>query len=109
MTITQETTDRLMNEQHGKCAACWRLVPPYEVHHAILTRDKKFAKWLDMPENLVLLCPKCHQNEHGYLTGWFQRCSFWTDKIDAGYDMDAWHDSIPMMIKDTFIYLGEKK
>lgn len=108
MTIKQSTIDRLLAEQRGKCANCWRPVPPMEVHHACYTRDRQFGKWLDMPENLVLLCRKCHQDNHGYLTRWFKRLCFWSDKIDASYDMEAWHDSIPMREKDRFVYLDSK-
>jgi len=106
MTITPATITRLLKEQHNTCANCWKSIPPYHVHHAVYTRDKRI-KGLDDIENLQLLCPDCHSN-HGYLSSWFGRCMAWTKKIDAGYDMDKWEKSLPMLIHDQFIYLGKK-
>ena len=106
--IDPSTIQRLLKEQHGHCARCWHTIPPYQVHHAIYTRDKRFAKWLDMPNNLQLLCPICHA-KHGYLSSWYARCAAWTDKINAGYDMEGWHAEIPMKVKDNFIYLKPKE
>ena len=101
--INASTIDRLFKDQHGHCAHCWRPVPPHQVHHAIYGREKRFAKWLDMPQNLQLICPTCHA-KHGYLSSWFARCCAWTDKVNAGYDMEGWHADIPMLIHDQFIY-----
>ena len=105
---------RLIDDQSGKCATCWRLfdqTPPH-LHHAIIpkghTNYKKFKKWLDMAENLILVCWICHQ-DHGDLTCYFQRLCFWSDKVNMGYDMRAWLDSIPMRDKEEFIHIGEKK
>jgi hypothetical protein len=102
--IDSSTIERLLKEQHSHCARCWRAIPPFQVHHAVYGREKRFQKYLDMPENLQLLCPTCHA-KHGYLLSWFARCAVWTDKINAGYDMEKWHAEIPMLIHDQFIYL----
>jgi uncharacterized protein YbaR (Trm112 family) len=102
LPIKQDVIDRLMKEQSNHCCLCSCPLPPYEVHHAIYTRDKKFSKWLDTAENLVLLCPACHQRLHGDLTSWFMRSLFWTRKLEKGYDMYKWHEEIPMLIKDKF-------
>ncbi len=114
MTITQATIDRLMKEQDGKCACCGR---PFDntqdgtprAHHAVYTDNKKFSKWLDMPENLALVREDCHRR-HGYLSNWVFRCYMWSDKIDQGYDMESWHDSIdPAMVRDRFVYVGQNR
>ena len=94
-------------EQRKSCAVCKLPFTSHEDmhgHHAIYTRQKGLDKWLDTPENIVLLCQKCHA-DHGHLTAWFRRNMFWTAKIDAGYDMLTWHENMPMLIKDHFIYV----
>jgi hypothetical protein len=106
--ITQSTLGRLYREQRGICQFCCRPIPPFHVHHAIYTRDKRFSKWLDSAENLVLACPSCHAN-HGKLSNLFMRWCVWSDKIDRGYDMENWHREIPMLLKDHFIYIGESE
>jgi hypothetical protein len=106
--ISQSTIDRLLKDQQYTCELCWQHIPPYHAHHAVYTKDKRFASYLDMPENLILLCPECHA-DHGKLSNWFMRCVIWSRKIDKGYDMVAWHEAIPMLIKDEFIYFEDKK
>jgi len=61
-----------------------------------------------MPENLVLTCPACHV-QHGMLSNLFMRSCIWNEKIDRGYDMKKWHDSIPMRAKDHFDYVPKEK
>jgi hypothetical protein len=111
MKIPQSVIARLLKEQGNKCCACPRTFDrhPHHVHHAIIPRGqtnyKKFKKWLDMGENLMLVCWICDQ-QHGDLTGDFRRNIFWTFKIDHGWDMEKWYDSIPMVDKShQFIYL----
>ena len=107
-----ELRERLFNEQRGKCAFCWRTFNTHEMmhlHHAVIpkgqTNYKKFKKWLDTPENCVMSCWQCHE-QHGDLTNDFMRDCVWTDKIDAGYEMQEWYDSIPMADKShIFIYI----
>ena len=106
--ITQSVIDRLYREQKGVCQFCHRPIPPYHVHHAIYTRDKRFSKFLDMPENLVLTCPACHA-QHGKLSNLFTRLWLWSEKIDRGYDMESWHNSIPMRVKDRFDYVPKEE
>ena len=102
-----EIRERVFKDQHGQCARCWRTFASHEdmhAHHAVYSRQKGLEKWLDTPENIVLLCQKCHA-DHGHLTAWFRRNMFWTAKINAGYDMLTWHENMPMLIKDHFIYV----
>jgi len=106
--ITQSVIDRLYREQKGTCQFCHRSIPPYHCHHAVYGRDKRFSKFLDMPENLVLTCPACHV-QHGMLSNLFMRSCIWNEKIDRGYDMKKWHDSIPMRAKDHFDYVPKEK
>jgi hypothetical protein len=84
----------------NRCFRCGRYAT--QRHHAIYTRDKRYAKWLDMPENLVWLCHDCNVNQKGYVECWEFRKSVWDYKVSQGYDMQAWHESIPMKIKDRF-------
>lgn len=114
MTITPALIERLLKEQKNKCCNCYRTFDkhPYHVHHAVIpkgqTNYKKYRKWLDMGENLMLVCWICDQ-QHGDLTNKFMRDMFWTFKIDNGWDMQGWYDSIPMVDKShQFIYLGEE-
>lgn len=100
--ITDAVITRLLRDQKGACWNCGRdLYGGYHVHHAVLTRDIRFAKWLDMIENLLLICPRCHQN-HGRLSNIETRKKAWKFKCETGYDMKGWMDSIPMLIKDRF-------
>ena len=104
MTITQRTIDKLNAEQHGCCAFCHRPFTdsnPQQVHHAIYGRKKKFSKWLDRAENLILLCRKCHE-KHGDMSNWSMRCYWWVYKIELGYNMEDWHAEMPMKVKDRF-------
>jgi len=106
--ITQETIDKLNAEQRGCCAWCGRLFTwdnPMQVHHAVYTRNVNFAKLLDMPENLALICLQCHTTLHGHLTGWTRRNIFYQDKIAKGYDMRAWNNALKEagMVTDYFI------
>ena len=77
-------------------------------HHAVYTRDINFSKWLDRAENIFLICPEC-EKDHGYLTCWFRRLCAWSDKLDDGYDMESWEQSIPMLIHDKFFYIGKEE
>ena len=106
-TIPQPTIDRLLKEQGNKCVRCWRTIPPHAVHHAVYTRDKR-VKELDDIQNLQLIGPTCHSN-HGRLSSWFMRCRAYSEKIDLGYNMENWCESLPLLIKDNFIYLGEEE
>jgi 5-methylcytosine-specific restriction endonuclease McrA len=102
MTITQPTIDRLLKDQKGLCPLCGRdLYQGYHVHHAIYTRQAKFSKWLDSIQNLVLLCPRCHQN-HGRLSNIEGRKRFFKLKIEQGYEMVEWERSIPFVVHDRF-------
>jgi len=101
--------ERVFKDQKGKCWSCWRTFNSHEqmhAHHSVYTADKNFSKWLDSAENIVLLCPLCH-SDHGKLSSWFMRLCAWSSKIDQGYDMESWHDGIPMLIKDNFFYIGK--
>ena len=108
MSISQATIDKLYKEQNGDCAVCHRLFTwgnPMQCHHAVYGRDKRFAKLLDKPENLALVCHECHTNLHGHLTGWTRRNIFYQDKIAKGYDMRAWNNALKEagMVTDYFI------
>jgi hypothetical protein len=81
-------------------------------HHACIpkghTNYKKKMKLIDSPENIVLLCSLCHGN-HGKLTNWYQRWSFFTDKLDHGYDMQKWLDDLDLRSGEYFLYLGKNE
>jgi len=104
MAITQKTVDKLYKEQRGCCAFCHRPFTgnnPQQVHHAIYGREKQFSRWLDKPENLILLCQKCHE-QHGDMSNWSMRRLWWNYKIELGYNMREWHTEMPMKVKDRF-------
>ena len=108
--ITQKNIDRLYKEQKGICQFCQRPIPPYHVHHAVIpkgqTNYKKFRHWLDMGENLVLVCLICDQ-QHGIMTGERKKNIIWSIKIDLGYSMQEWLDSIPMRENKIFNYIDK--
>ena len=108
MSISQATIDKLYKEQGGDCAVCHRLFTwdnPMQVHHAVYTRNVNFAKLLDMPENLALVCLQCHTTLHGLLTGWTRRNIFYQDKTAKGYRMAEWNNALKEagMVTDYFI------
>ena len=102
--ITQSTITRLIKDQRGTCCNCGLdlYTTGFEIHHCCYSRDIRFAKWLDLPENLIALCPKCHRRNHGWLTNIERRKKFWKLKIEQGYDMISWERSIPFVIHDIF-------
>lgn len=101
--IHQSVIDQLIRDQHGLCLNCGRdlMNKGFHCHHAIYGRDVRFNKYLDMAENLVLLCEKCHAF-HGRLTNLNARKRYWKWKVEHGYLMSEWNDSIPMKVKDRF-------
>ena len=110
MTIKQSTIDRLLKEQKNQCWVCTRSFhqAPYHVHHAVIpkgqTNYQKYKKWLDMPENLILVCRHCHLN-HGHLTNREYRDMIWTKKVNMGYDMKEWLESMNMKVTPIFMYI----
>ena len=109
-TQWRKVREQVFKDQKGKCWVCPKVHQSHETmhaHHAVYTYDKHLTKYLDSVENIFLLCPECHLKDHGYLTCWFKRLCAWSDKIDHGYEMEAWHEEIPMLIKDKFSYLGD--
>lgn len=114
MTTNKQWTvirEQVFADQNGKCWVCPKVHGSHDTmhaHHSVYSRDKKFDKWLNSVENIFLICPECHAH-HGGLSNLFKRHCAWTDKIDMGYDMQAWHDKIPMLVKDEFEYIGHKE
>jgi len=100
MSITQSTIGILLKDQSGACWKCGRSIPPFEVHHAVYSRDMHFQKYLDMAENLILVCPYCHAN-HGALANFPTRKKVWQWKVEHGYEIKAWHEKLDMLIKDN--------
>ncbi len=106
MTFSQSDIDRVMREQGYKCYCCGR---PFDnsmdgrpdVHHGVVTRDKRFSKWLDVAENAIIIRHKCHTTDHGRLSNYETRKRVYEWKKQF-YDMEAWLDSIPMRSKERF-------
>lgn len=96
------TKARLLKEQNGLCWICRKpLREDAHVHHAVISRDKRFAEWLDQPENLILVCSQCHGN-HGRLSNYNTRKAVLDWKVKIGYQMREWLESIPMKVKERF-------
>ena len=93
---------RLLKEQSSQCWVCKLPLTDGHIHHAIISRDKRFADYLDQPENLIIVCPRCH-GDHGKLSNWEMRCRVYSWKIDRGYDVDSWLASLPFRVKDRFV------
>lgn len=56
MSVTKTNRDRLLVEAHHRCTIC--LETCFEVHHIV----EKADGGSDDPENLIVLCPNCHQH-----------------------------------------------
>ena len=116
MTYPPDVKERLLKDQNGKCIACGKPITDLEsahIHHGVIPKSgtlyKKFKKQLDMIENLFLIHSEC-DIEHGFLTGFFNRNCLYSKKIDWGYAMEAWLDSIPTRVeKDHFYYMKPGK
>jgi hypothetical protein len=54
--FTKETRKRA----GGKCERCSEGGPPFHVHHLSYAR-----LWHELPEDVQVLCEKCHQLAHG--------------------------------------------
>jgi len=107
--------EQVFKDQKGKCWSCWRTFNSHEDmhgHHCCIpkghTNYKKKMALIDSPENIVLLCSQCH-GDHGKLTNWFSRWSFFTDKLDHGYDMQKWLDNLDLKSGEYFLYLGKNE
>jgi len=107
MINAEEKKQKLLKEQKGKCLICGKRLSINQghIHHAIYpkshTNYKKFQEFLDQPENLVIVCWKCH-NKHGDLSNAGMRNHLFEYKKSKGYDMDNWNKNSPMKIKDRF-------
>lgn len=107
MTFSPYDIDRVMREQEYKCYCCGR---PFDnsmdgkpdVHHGVITKDKRFAKWLDVAENAIIIRHKCHITDHGRLSNYEARKKAYKYKKALGYDMRGWVDSLPMRSKENF-------
>jgi 5-methylcytosine-specific restriction endonuclease McrA len=113
MTITRDLKQVLAMEQRFTCAniGCSQRVDgdTGHAHHAIVPRGKtntrKYGKLLDAPENLMIVCWKCHE-QHGDLSGYFMRLYYYSWKIDHGYEMAEWYAQLNM--DEEMFYLGNE-
>lgn len=73
-----------------------------ELHHCLYHR-RKGAKYLDVPENLELLCRTCHEN--GYVNSWKHRVEFYLAQcsVYGSAHMEAWNNSLPVKTRHKFI------
>lgn len=83
------------------CEYCETLTPAEELeaHHMIFHREKG-APYLDVPQNLCLVCHKCHSE--GLVNSYSARRWFWELQISRGYDMAKWIESLPSKVKPRF-------
>lgn len=70
-----------------------------QLHHCLYHR-RRGATYLDVPQNLELLCNICHAN--GYVNSWKHRVEFYIKQC-YHYDMAAWNESLPLKIKQRFV------
>ena len=94
----RELTDALTAERGHGCEKCGssHIDPP---HHSLILRNKKKKKILDVPENMILLCPSCHRQAHTYTRDW--RRWAWArqcDRFTREY-MVSWLDALPLKVK----------
>jgi len=106
------TKPRILREQGFRCWFCGKPIADGHWHHGVIPRGrtnyKKFQRWLDMPENGAIVCPEC-DTQHGRMTGFEVRNRLFSEKIDLGYDMIGWLESIPMRVKENFHYLPKEE
>jgi len=106
-----ETKQKLLKEQNNRCWFCGKPITDGHWHHGVVPRGhtnyRKYKYWLDMPENGAIVCERC-DNQHGRMTGFETRNQLFSEKIDLGYDMVEWLESIPMKTKDNFHYVPKE-
>jgi hypothetical protein len=108
--ISDSTVRRIQKECNDVCFRCGS-GKQLEIHHGVYADKKRFSDFLDMPENLVLLCHKCNAEQgKGLSQSWFYRCIVYSWKLEHGYNMETWNTiTNPMKVKDRFIYIGSDK
>jgi len=108
------TFRRILREQGNVCWFCGKPIREDQGHwhHGVIPRGhtnyRKFAHWLDMAENGAIVCPECDAR-HGRMTSFRIRNKLFSQKIDQGYDMFGWLESIPMKAKENFHYVEKEE
>jgi hypothetical protein len=97
---------QVIKKEHKQCFRCGNK-ENLEIHHAIYTRNKRFQFWLDMNENLIMLCHNCNVNQKGLVENFEFRNLVYNWKARNGYDLNKWLNSIPLKVKDQFYMMSE--
>lgn len=98
MKSNTDLFDLLTRERGQVCELC-HVRPATEMHHCLYHR-RRGAPCLDDGPNIELLCHQCHQD--GAVNSWAHRVAFWRRQTER-YDMDAWHEALPIKKKERFV------
>lgn len=90
--------DSLLQKRGILCEWCQAL-PWTQKHHAILRRDNRFPE-LDVEENYMCVCARCHDN--GEIDSNKASITFYFVQIARGYDMANWLLNLPLKLKPNY-------
>lgn len=97
MTWTKLTAALIEERGHG-CEYCGNahIDPP---HHAVIFRIRKKRDIVDVPKNVLLLCPSCHRESHAQVRlykrrAWSRLCERYGRNM-----MIFWLDNLPLKVK----------
>lgn len=81
----------------------------HDLHHCLIPRQRRYAEWLDTPENLMLV------NHYDHIAGmfdtWQWRCKFWKMQCKryGNEHMLAWLDGLPAKLKHRIDFVERTK
>lgn len=89
------TKPELLKKRGYRCECCGEPQTYLEAHHVFIHRSKRYPE-LDAPQNISLVCVKCHSSGRADTDEFFDR--FWMVQ-EKRYDMQAWKQSLPLKVK----------
>lgn len=86
---------------HPVCKLC-RINPAVHLHHAVINkakvRNKKLHKYLDVKENALEVCEKCHEGADSYM---IRQLAFEINCRRYGRNhMESWYRDLPLLVKE---------
>ena len=104
MTAKWNSLKRDLFSSHPLCKFC-KIRPAVHLHHAVVNkgkvRNKCLHKCLDVKENALEVCEKCHKFADSYAK---RREAYYLNAQRYGAKrMRAWYDGLPLKIKEHVI------
>ena len=103
MNISETFKQDLMQKRGWLCE-CGCGQRGHDLHHALIGRHKRFARWLDVEQNLILV----NHEEHiaRKFDGLFWRKRFYALQAQR-YDMRSWISSLPDKLRHRIDFIEE--